>query len=117
MEKIAFDEMECMVSYNDYTGFVYDDGTQVMYSGGTISEDVMNTFRVADVILICNMGNLPAIKKILQDNLLAEFEPAEGVVDDGYNKMVAAFTNDEGWIVKVEDGSKTTYMLIFDVCV
>ena len=50
MKKINFEELENAVSYDDYTAFVYNDGTQIMYSGGDINEDTMDVFYQAEYV-------------------------------------------------------------------
>lgn len=108
-----FRELESMVNYDDYTAFVYDDGTQTMYSGGDINEDTMDVFYQAEYVEMYDMNELPDIKGLMQENLLEEFRPAEGVEDDGYNSMVADFENGRGKIAKCISSRTTTYMLVW----
>lgn len=113
MKNISFEKLQDIVSYNDYTAFVYDDGAQVMYSGGEITDDSLSHFEESEDITICNMGELPRIKEIMQANLLAELEPADNVVDEGYEAMKADFANNKGDIAFCKCAGKTTYMLIW----
>lgn len=55
MKTISFNDFRAKLSYNDYTAFVYDDGTQQMYSGGEISDDSIHSFEEGGDISICNM--------------------------------------------------------------
>lgn len=114
MKKINFEELENAVNYDDYTAFVYDDGTQIMYSGGEINEETMDVFYQAEDIEMYDMSELPDVKELMQENILEEFEPAEGVVDDGYNSMVADFENGRGKIAKCISGRTTVYMLVWN---
>lgn len=114
MKKINFEELENAVSYDDYTAFAYNDGTQIMYSGGDINEDTMDVFYQAEYVEIYDMNELPVIKALMQENLLAEFKPAEGVEDDGYNSMVADFENGRGKIAKCVSDRTTIYMLVWN---
>lgn len=113
MKKINFEELENAVNYDDYTAFVYDDGTQIMYSGGEINEEVMDVFYQAEDIEMYDMNEIPNIKELMQENLLEEFRPAEGVEDDGYDSMVADFGNSRGKIAKCISGRTTIYMLVW----
>lgn len=113
MNTISFEDLRSKLSYNDYTAFVYNDGTQQMYSGGEINDDSIQSFEDGGKISICNMGDLPDIKQLMQENLLAEFEPAENVADDGYDKMKEDFANNNGEIAFVDNKGTTTYMLIW----
>lgn len=97
----------------DYTAFVYDDGTQFMYSGGEMDMYSLWPFRKADTFSICNMCELPDIKQIMQDNLLAEFKPAHNVQDDGYDAMVKKFKNNDGEIAICTGDKNITYMLVW----
>lgn len=113
MKIISFDDFRNKLSYNDYTAFVYNDGTQQMYSGGEINDDSIQSFEDGGKISICNMSELPDIKELMQENLLAELEPAENVSDDGYDKMKENFANNNGDIAFVDNNGITTYMLIW----
>lgn len=113
MKHINIEELQKEVSYNDYTAFVYNDGIQTMYSGGEISDDTLHSFFESGEISLCNMGDLPDVKELMQENLLAEFEPAEGVVDDGYEEMKRNFVNNEGDIAFCQHEGTVTYMLIW----
>lgn len=97
----------------DYTAFVYDDGAQVMYSGGEMDMYSLWPFRKADTFSICNMCELPDIKQIMQDNLLAEFKPAHNVQDEGYDAMVKKFKNNDGEIAICKENKNITYMLVW----
>lgn len=113
MKQISFKELESKINYKDYTGFVYDDGTHVMYSGGEITEDALHSFYEGEAIHICNMGELPYIKELIAENLLAEFKPAASVSDDGYEQMKKDFRDNKGEIAYVEYNGATTYMLVW----
>lgn len=113
MKTISFNDFRAKLSYNDYTAFVYDDGTQQMYSGGEISDDSIHSFEEGGDISICNMGELPGIKQVMQENLLEEFKPAENVSDDGYDQMKENFENNEGEIAFVSNMGTITYMLVW----
>ena len=113
MKELSFKVLEKKINYNDYTGFVYDDGTQVIYSGHKITEDSLQPFNKGNNIHICNMGELPKIKKQIEENLLAEFEPAAGVSDDGYEQMKKSFQDNKGEIACVKNDGATTYMLVW----
>lgn len=97
----------------DYTAFVYDDGAQVMYSGGEMDMYSLWPFRKADTFSICNMCELPDIKQIMQDNLLAEFKPVHNVQDEGYDAMVKKFKNNDGEIAICKENENITYMLVW----
>lgn len=113
MKTISFEYFRNKLSYNDYTAFVYSDGTQQMYSGGEINDDSIQSFENGDEISICNMGELPDIKQLMQENLLAEFMPAPDVVDEGYQQLEKQFENNEGEIAFVDNNGTTTYMLVW----
>lgn len=113
MKNISFEDFRKKLSYNDYTAFVYNDGTQQMYSGGEINDDSILSFEDGGTISICNMGELTDIKQLMQENLLSEFEPAENVADDGYDKMKEDFDNNNGDIAFVDNNGTTTYILIW----
>lgn len=113
MKIISFEDLRSKLSYNDYTAFVYNDGTQQMYSGGEINDDSIQSFEDGGQISICNMDELPDIKQLMQENLLSEFEPAENVADDGYDKMKEDFANNNGEIAFVDNEGTTTYMLVW----
>lgn len=112
MKTISFKEFEKKFSYNDYTAFVYDDGTQRMYSGCEINDDSIHAFEDGE-ISICNMCELPEIKQLMQDNLLAEFMPAPDVVDEGFQQMEKQFEDNIGEIAFVENNGTITYMLVW----
>lgn len=113
MKTISFNDFRAKLNYNDYTAFVYYDGTQQMYSGGEISDDSIHSFEEGGDISICNMGELPDIKQVMQENLLEEFKPAGNVADDGYDQMKDNFKNNEGEIAFVENMGTITYMLVW----
>lgn len=113
MKQITFNELEKNISYNDYTAFVYNDGTQTMYSGGEITEDSLSHFEETDDITLYRMEDIPEIKQIMQENLLAEFEPAEDVENEGYDMMVKQFANNEGQIAMCEYDNNRVYMLVW----
>lgn len=113
MHTINFRELESMISYDDYTAFVYDDGTQIMYSGGDINEDTMDIFYKSEYVEMYDMNELPDIKGLMQENLLAEFEPAGGVKNDSYNSMAENFENGRCKIAKCISSGTTTYMLVW----
>lgn len=113
MKNINFKELEKKINYNDYTAFVYKDGTQTMYSGGEINEDTLSNFAKADTISICDMNELPDIKELMQANLLSEFKPAHNVSDDGYKSMIKDFEEGNGQIAMVENEKGITYMLVW----
>lgn len=113
MKHISIDDLLNKVSYNDYTAFVYNDGTQTMYSGGEISDDALHSFFESGDVCICNMGDLPKIKELMQENLLAEFMPASNVADEGYESMKDDFAHNRGEIAYCEYNGTTTYMLIW----
>jgi hypothetical protein len=113
MKTINFAELENMVNYNDYTAFVYNDGTQTMYSGGEISDDTLAPFYDADKIEVYGMNELLDIKELMQENFLAELEPAEGVDDEGYNSIATDFENGRGKIAKCELNGNIIYMLVW----
>lgn len=113
MRNISYSALSRKIRLLDYTAFVYDDGTQVMYSGGKMDMYSLWPFRNAGTFSICNMCELPDIKQIMQDNLLAEFEPAYNVQDDGYDYMVKKFKENDGEIAICKDGKEITYMLVW----
>jgi hypothetical protein len=112
MKIINFRELENMVNYNDYTAFVYNDGTQTMYSGGEINEDTLEPFYDTDKIETYDMNELQDIKELMKENLLAEFKPA-GVEDEGYDSMAADFANGRGKIAKCGLNGNIIYMLVW----
>ena len=113
MKNISFEDFRKKLSYNDYTAFVYNDGTQQMYSGGQINDDSIQSFEDGGQISICNMGELPDIKQLMQENLLAEFMPAPDVVDEGYQELEKQFEENQGEIAFVDNNGTTTYMLVW----
>lgn len=113
MKAISFDDLRSKLSYGDYTAFVYNDGIQQMYSGGEINDDSIQSFDDGGKISICNMGELPDIKQLMQENLLLEFMSAPDVVDEGYNELEKQFENNEGEIAFVDNNGTTTYMLVW----
>ena len=113
MRNISYSALSRKIRELEYTAFVYDDGIQVIYSLEQMNMYSLWPFRKADVFTICNMCELPDIKQIMQDNLLAEFEPAYNVQDDGYDDMVKKFKENNGEIAICKDGKDTTYMLVW----
>lgn len=113
MRNISYSALSRKIRLLDYTAFVYDDSTQVMFSGGEMDMYSLLPYRKADIFSICNMCELPDIKQIMQDNLLAEFEPAYNVQDDGYDDMVKKFNENNGEIAICKDGKTTIYMLVW----
>jgi hypothetical protein len=112
MKIINFRELENMVNYNDYTAFVYNDGTQTMYSGGEINENTLDPFYGTNKIETYDMNELQDIKELMKENFLAEFKPA-GCEDEGYDSMVADFANGRGKIAKCELNGNIIYMLVW----
>lgn len=102
-----------MVSYYDYTAFVVQDGTQTMYSGAEINGDTVQPFEDAEDISCYDMAELPEIAEIMRDNLLAEFRPAEGISDDGYDSMNEGFANGSAYICQAEIDDTITSILIW----
>lgn len=51
----------------------------------------------------------------MQDELLALFEPAKGVQDDGYDELRSGFDNNGyGVAYTVDDDDTTVYMLLYN---
>lgn len=113
MRNISYSALSRKIQLFDYTAFVYDDGAQVMYSGGEMDMYSLWPFRKADTFSICNMCELPDIKQIMQDNLLAEFKSAHNVQDEGYETMVKKFKNNDGEIAICKENKNITYMLVW----
>lgn len=109
-----FLDLEHLVSYNDTTAFVYNDGTQTMCTTNEITEDSLHSFAETDgPIYICNMGDLPDIKKLMRDEILEVFRPADNVQDDNYEQMKENFNKNNGRIAYCEYEGTTTYMLVW----
>ena len=70
MRNISYSALSRKIRLLDYTAFVYDDSTQVMFSGGEMDMYSLLPYRKADIFSICNMCELPDIKQIMQDYYL-----------------------------------------------
>ena len=113
--RINYAEFQELVNWNEYYAMVYDcPNNRYNYAGGEMFEELMDEVYKADAIWIEPMAEAnEAAVEVMRDNMLAEFEPAAGVEDEGYEAMKRMFADNAGRIVTVNvRDNESLYILI-----
>lgn len=113
--QITYREFEGLINWDEYYAMVYDcPNNRYNYAGGEMSEELMDEVYKADAIWIEPMAEAnEAAVEVARDNMLAEFEPAPGAEDEGYEAMRRMFADNTGRIVTINvRDSESLYILI-----
>lgn len=113
--RINYTEFQKLVNWNEYYSMVFDcKNNRYNYVGGEMSEELMDEIYNADAISIEPMAEAnEAIVEVMRDNMLAEFEPATGTEDEGFETMKRMFADNTGRIVTVDvSDNESLYILI-----
>lgn len=112
--RINYTEFENLINWDEYYAMVSDCQSGRQYAGGEMSEELMDEIYKADAISIEPMAEAnEAVVEVMRDNMLAEFEPAPGVVDEGYEAMKRMFADNAGRIVTINvRDNESMYILI-----
>lgn len=112
--RINYTEFQKLVNWDEYYAMVYDcPSNRYNYVGGEMSEELMDEIYKADAISIEPMAEADErVVEVMRDNMLAEFEPAPGTVDEGYEMLKQMFANNAGRIITVDSDNGSLYILI-----
>lgn len=113
--QITYREFEGLINWDEYYAMVYDcPSNRYTYAGGEMSEELMDEAYKADAIWIEPMAEAnEAVVEVMRDNMLAEFEPAAGVEDEGYETLKRMFADNAGRIVTINvRANESLYVLI-----
>lgn len=112
--RINYTEFQKLVNWDEYYAMVDCTNNRYNYAGGEMSEELMDEVYKADAILIEPMAEAnEAAVEVMRDNMLAEFEPAAGVEDEGYETLKRMFADNAGRIVTINvRANESLYILI-----
>lgn len=115
--RINYTEFQTLVNWDEYYAMVYDcTNNRYNYVGGEISEELMDAIYKADGE--CGIWIEPMheaderVVEVMRDNMLAEFEPAEGVEDETYDTLERMFDVAAGRIVTIDLNDNESYSIL-----